>query len=271
MTLTPARARRMIGNAFFSEGFRRFGLPFARDYARIAWRASRHWGDTGSGVLRLLGSRLKYPNHSAALFLVHEIFVNGAYAFEARTTRPRVIDCGANIGMSVVFFKSLHAGAEVLAFEPDPRTFAQLEENMQANRLKDVRLVNAAVAGIPGTVPFYSDQTAPGSLVGSLDPARGGALAFAVQAVTLSSFIDQPVDFLKVDVEGVEGGVVEDLVASGAIGLVNELVIEAHADPCASASRTTIVRRLESAGFSVRITDLDDGAALVRALRRSSE
>jgi FkbM family methyltransferase len=43
---------------------------------------------------------------------------------------------GANIGMSVVFFKSLYADAEVLAFEPDPRTFSQLEENVQANRLK---------------------------------------------------------------------------------------------------------------------------------------
>ena len=47
--------------------------------------------------------------------------------------------------MSVVFFKSLHADAEVLAFEPDLATFAQLEENIHANRLQDVRLVNAAV------------------------------------------------------------------------------------------------------------------------------
>jgi FkbM family methyltransferase len=267
MTVTAARARRMLGNAFFSEGFQRFGLPFARDYARIAWHASRHWGATGGGVMSLLGCRVKYPNHSAALFLVHEIFVNGAYAFEAQTPRPRIIDCGANIGMSVVFFKSLHADAEVLAFEPDPRTFAQLEENVQANRLKNVRLVNAAVAGAPGTVPFYTERTAPGSLVGSLDPARGGTLACSVQAVTLSSFIDRPVDFLKVDVEGAECAVLGDLVDSGAIGQVNELVIEAHADHRAPASRTALVRRLESAGFRVRVTELDDGAALLRACR----
>lgn len=271
MAFTAARARRMFGNAFFSEGFRRFGLRFARDYARIAWHASRHWGDTGSGVMRLLGCRVKYPSHSAALFLVHEIFVNGAYAFEARTTRPRIIDCGANIGMSVVFFKSLHADAEVLAFEPDPRTFAQLEENIHANRLQDVRLVNAAVAATPGTVPFYAETAAAGSLVGSLDPARGGTLACTVQAVTLSSFIEQPVDFLKIDVEGAECGVVEDLVESGAIGLVHELVIEAHAAPREPASRTTIVRRLESAGFCVRATDLADGTALLRALKQSKD
>jgi FkbM family methyltransferase len=173
--------------------------------------------------------------------------------------------------MSVVFFKSLHAGAEVLAFEPNPRTFAQLEENIHANRLQDVRLVNAAVAATPGTVPFYAEAAAAGSLVGSLDPARGGTLAGTVQAVTLSTFIDRPVDFLKVDVEGAEYGVVEDLVNSGAIRHVNEMVIEAHADPRAPATRTTLVSQLESAGFCVRTTDLADGTALVRAFRRSRE
>src|SRR5512139_2849374 len=113
----------------------------------------RHWGDTGGGVMRLLGYQVTYPNHSAALFLVHEVFVNGAYAFEPPTCRPRIVDCGANIGMSVIFFKSLYPDAEVLAFEPDPRTFARLKENVEANRLAAIRLVNAAVAATPGTLP----------------------------------------------------------------------------------------------------------------------
>ena len=139
------------------------------------------------------------------------------------------------------------------------------------DRLENVRLVNAAVAARPGTVPFYAESAAAGSLVGSLDPARGGKLAGTVQDVTLSSFIDKPVDFLKVDVEGVECGVVEDLVDSGAINHVNEMVIEAHADPRAPATRTTLVGHLESAGFCVRATDLADGAALLRAFRRSRD
>ena len=38
-------------NAFFSPGFRLFGLRFSRDYLRFAWRAARHWGSTESGSL----------------------------------------------------------------------------------------------------------------------------------------------------------------------------------------------------------------------------
>jgi FkbM family methyltransferase len=257
----------LFSNAFRSDGFRRFGLPFARDYVRIAWHAWGHWGGTGSGVMRLLGCRISYPNHSAALFLAHEVFVNGVYGFDARTRRPRIIDCGANIGMSVIFFKSMYPEAEVVAFEPDPRTFARLEENVRANRLSDVRLVNAALAASPGTVHFYSDTRADGSIVASLDPARGGSLALAVQAVTLSSFIEGPVDFLKVDVEGAEYDLVQELVDSGAIQQVHEAAIEVHADPAAPERRATLVGRLASAGFSVRITEMDDRVCLLRAWR----
>jgi FkbM family methyltransferase len=261
----------LIRNAFLSEGFRRFGLPFARDYARIAWHAMRHWGDAGGGVMRLLGYQVRYPNYSAALFLVHEVFVNGAYAFESRTSRPRIIDCGANIGMSVLFFKSLYPDAELVAFEPDPRTFACLKENVEANRLAATRLVNAAVAGTPGTLPFYSDGAGDGSLIASLDPARGGSVAVAVKAVTLSSFIDQPIDFLKIDVEGAEHAVVDDLIDSGTIVRIREMVIEVHPDSRPPGRQPGLGSRLASAGFLVRVTDLDAGAALLRAVRPSSE
>lgn len=246
-------------------------MPFARDYTRIAWHALRHWGDAGSGVMRLLGHQVRYPNYSAALFLVHELFVNGAYAFESRTRRPRIVDCGANIGMSVIFFKSLYPEAEVLAFEPDPRTFARLKENVEGNRLAATRLVNAAVAGTPGTLPFYSDAGGDGSLVASLDPARGGSASVAVEAVKLSSFIDQPIDFLKIDIEGAEHAVVDDLIDSGTIARVNEIVIEVHPDAGALASRSRLTDRLEAAGFRIRLTDLDAGTALLRAVRPSSE
>jgi FkbM family methyltransferase len=268
--LTTARVRRLLGNALRSEGFRRFGVPFARDYARIAWHAWRHWGDTGSGAMQLLGCRISYPNHNAALFLAHEVFVNGVYGFEARTARPRIIDCGANIGMSVIFFKSLYPNAEVIAFEPDPRTFARLEENVHGNRLADVRLINRALAAAPGTVRFYSDTAADGSIIASLDPARGGRLALTVQAVTLSSFIERPVDFLKIDVEGAEYGLVQELVDSGAVDQVHEMAIEVHADPHMPERRTILAGQLESAGFSVRITEMDDRACLLRASRRPS-
>ena len=138
MTLAPSAGRRIMRafrHAFLSNGFRLFGLRSSRDYLRFVWHAGRHWGDAGAGVLKMLGYRIDNFNQSHALFLVHEIFADGTYAFTSRAVCPRIVDCGANIGLSVIFFKALHPGANIVAFEPEPVTFARLKETMDRNGL----------------------------------------------------------------------------------------------------------------------------------------
>ena len=150
-----AHAVRAIRNAFWSPGCRQFGLTFSRDYLRFAWRAARAWGHTGPGAVDLLGYRLDYSNQSHALFLVHEIFVNGAYVFSSPNPRPRILDCGANIGAAVLFFKAFRPDARVIAFEPDPTTFARLAQTIVTNGLQDVQAEEAAVGEADGTTTFY--------------------------------------------------------------------------------------------------------------------
>jgi hypothetical protein len=161
------RIIRAFRHAFLSSGFRLFGPRFSRDYLRFVWHAGRHWGDTSAGVLKMLGYRIEYFNQSHALFLVHEIFSDGTYAFASRTACPRIIDCGANIGLSVIFFKALHPGADIVAVEPDPVTFARLKDTMDRNGLHDVRLVNAAVAEAEKTMTLYRGEGDAGSIVSS--------------------------------------------------------------------------------------------------------
>src|SRR6476660_7477663 len=99
------RLLRVLRNACFSPGRRLFGFGFSRDYLRFAWRASRNWGSVAPGSLRVGGFK---------------------------------VDCGANIGMAVLFFKALHPAAEVLAFEADPLTFAHLTRTIESNQLTSV-------------------------------------------------------------------------------------------------------------------------------------
>jgi FkbM family methyltransferase len=270
---TPMRAgrvRRVLRNAFLSDGFLRFGLPFARDYLRIAWRSAGRW-DASAGMMRVLDRRIAYPNHSAALFLLHEIFVNGAYAFDAPGRQPRIIDCGANIGMSVLFFKTLHPEAHVIAFEPDPQSFAHLVRNVRDNRLSDVRLVNSAVAERHGVLTLYTDEGDGGSLVASINPRLGGAIPQPVRAVRLSSFIDGPVDFLKIDVEGAEYGIVRELLESGTIARVREAAIEFHAGETEGDGVTRLIEQLRSSGMKVTmvVADPTRNTGLLRARRES--
>jgi len=262
------RLVRALRNAFFSEGRRLFGLRFSRDYLRLAWKAARKWGDTGPGVISFLGYRVEYPNQSHALLLVHEIFVNGAYRFDGGNPRPRIVDCGANIGMAVLFFKAYRPDAQVIAFEPDPATYARLARSVEINQLPRVTLENAAVGEKEGLATFYGSRADPGSLTASLEPAWGGETAKEVRVVRLSRWIQEPVDFLKLDVEGAEYGVIRDLVETGAIRWIREAVIEYHELDAEPAGVPRMIEALRNTGLEVQVTADDQRTGLIRARRR---
>jgi len=267
--VTIRRLARAVRNACWSPGARLFGVRFSWDYLRLAWRAQRRWGDEAPGTFNLLGWRVAYPRGTHALFLVHELFVNGAYAFDATQRNPRIIDAGANIGLSVLFFKSRYPDARILAIEPEPGTFAHLQRVLATNGLGDVALVNVAVGDPPGVAVFYSDPDTGGSISASLVPALGGAQRQEVPVVRLSTLIDGPVDFLKLDVEGAEYAVVRDLIATGQIALVREAVIEYHPVATEPDEPANLMRALREAGMTVEVESTNAGArtGVLRARR----
>jgi FkbM family methyltransferase len=254
--LTFARFRRAARNAFRSRGTRLFGWTFVRDYLRIAWITSQRWGATEPGTLSIAGCRIDYFNRSDAVFLVHEIFVNATYFFPSPTPAPRIIDCGANIGMATLFFKSLYPASAVIAVEPARETFELLKANISRNHLRDVTLINAALAEQPGSVAISTPG--PGSIAATAGGRPGGSTA-SVQAITLSSLLDEPADFVKIDVEGAEYGVVRELIASGRIGRVRHMVLEYHEADRRSEELQATLGSLRAAGLRVDQEHHQDG------------
>jgi FkbM family methyltransferase len=193
----------------------------------IAVRAKAALGLRGS--IPVLGHSLHVLSPDMGLHLYREIVISKVYWFRCQSKRPRIIDCGSNVGMSVFYFKSLFPESRVMALEPDPESFKTLEENVQRNRLADVTLMNAAVSDKDGTVDFFMNPDNPGDL--GMSVIRQGHLSkrLSVPAVRLSRLIgDEPLDFLKLDIEGAEPEVLEELNASGAIRKIDQMVIEYH-------------------------------------------
>ncbi len=94
--------------------------------------------------------------------------------------------------MSVLYFKTLYPGAEILAFEPDPAAFACLQDNITRNRLRGVQIQNQALARADGPTDFFYDEADPGSLRMSTVPDRMPKDRRAVDGVRLSRYIDHP-------------------------------------------------------------------------------
>jgi FkbM family methyltransferase len=262
------RAGRVLHNAFRSPGRRLFGSRFTRDYIRLAVGTAGDWGDTRPGTIDWLGGRLEYLNRSHAVFLLHEIFVNAEYAFESERPDPLIVDAGANIGVATFFFARLYPRARIVAFEPHPTTFACLARNLDANGLAGVRAEQAAVGGADGTADLFASPADPGSLTASMQPVAGAA-AERVRVVRLSSHVNEPVDFLKLDVEGAEDAVLDDLLATGAMANVRRLVLETHDRTPDRPRAAAIDRRLRQAGFTTDVRpQRDDVTTLTRAFRQ---
>jgi FkbM family methyltransferase len=186
---------------------------------------------------RFLGYRVATgPYHHFALFF-REIFVRHSYLFKATTNQPVILDCGSNIGLSVLYFKWLYPEATMIAFEPCPPIFELLKKNVEQNNLKNVTLVQAAIADQAGVLQLHFP---------SHKPMGGGATVVAeaaetkqeqlkrewqtvdVKTVPLSDYISGPVDLLKMDIEGAETLSFRDLEKSEKIQQINQGIIEFH-------------------------------------------
>jgi len=174
-----------------------------------------------------MGFRVSHFDRQTLNFLYREIFVRQYYYFRARKDAPVILDCGANVGMASLYFKWLYPKALVRAFEPDPTTFRLLKQNIAQNNL-DIETHNCALWDREGDLDFYVDSNSPGSLLMSADGSRLNGEPIKVPARRLSEFIEGDVDFLKLDVEGAEHRILSDLVQSGKIGAIRQMLVEYH-------------------------------------------
>ncbi|HUP39047.1 MAG TPA: FkbM family methyltransferase [Vicinamibacterales bacterium] len=111
-----------------------------------------------------------------------------------------VFDIGAYHGVWAVLL-ARHA-REVVAFEPNPDTFAVLLETIAVNRARNISASPIAIGGESGTTDFWG--TGSGA---SLRPGQHRSPRNRVRVETLDSFVDQGAphpDVIKIDVEGAE-------------------------------------------------------------------
>ncbi len=170
-------------------------------------------------------SRLSFPDSASFVFTYKEIFVESIYKFESQKPSPFIIDCGANIGLSVIYFKALFQGAKVIAFEPERKIYEYLKDNIRSQDLGNVELVNKAVWKEDAFLMF-SNEGADASRISSLGNMAEKKSSYEVEAVRLSKYIDQEVDFLKLDIEGAEGEVIREI--EDKLHFVKRIFIEFH-------------------------------------------
>ncbi len=214
---------------------------------------------------KVLDATMKVADYSTFLGLISEIFFHRIYSFETSSPSPVILDGGSNIGMSILFFKSLYPRCRVIGFEPDPQTFELLQANAQRNRWEKVELHNKALHAREGEINFFTDPNRIGSGKMSTvrerfpESANRAVRCQKVETVRLSTFIQEEIDLLKMDVEGAEIAVISELAETGKLRLINEMFIEYHHHLKSDEDNLSrMLRPLEENGFGYQISSLSD-------------
>jgi FkbM family methyltransferase len=168
---------------------------------------------------QLFGKTVYFSNATEFVAGLKEIFIDKIYS-QRLPEHPYIIDCGANIGLSVIYMKKEYPNAEIVAFEPDNQNFELLKKNVEAGGYSDIVLRKQAV-WVENTVVHFSATGTTDSRISSQSTG-----STEVEAARLKDLMTRKIDFLKVDIEGAEYSVIKDIADQ--LGLVNNLFIEYH-------------------------------------------
>ncbi len=196
--------------------------------------------------VKLLDKTIKIPDIASFKFIKNEIFDKEIYKFKAETNSPFIIDCGANIGLSVIYLKKLYPHAEIIAFEPDEKIFAYLKYNTQnVFDLNNVELVKKGLWKENTTISFYEE----GADGGRIDNKQGTT---TIQTVLLSDYLKTSVDLLKIDIEGAEIEVISE--CKDYLKNVKNIFVEFHSMVDKQQRLGLLLNILENAGFRYYIS-----------------
>jgi len=198
----------------------------------------------------LLGTPVEFTDPVSFLSQYHSIFNEEAYAFRPRREPPMIIDGGANIGLTTLYWKQQFPEARITAFEPGPHVYDALKTNIEKFGFENVELVQKGLWKKNGSLTFEADKTGGGHF--SQYPAEDRVETVEVSVTRLSHYLgDGPIDMVKLDTEGAETEVL--LEAADDLDKVDHLFVEYHSYPEKEQRLDELLALLREVGFRVHI------------------
>jgi FkbM family methyltransferase len=172
---------------------------------------------------------LRVPSSDIEVF--YQVFRSEEYKFEANQSPDFIVDAGANIGLTSVYFARRFPDARILAIEPEASNFELLKKNVE---------------GYPNVITFHGALWGKDAEVEVIDPGFGnwsfitgerGADNVAsttqrqtVRGITINKIIQEyglrEISILKLDIEGAELEVFRS--SASWIDRIDSLIAELH-------------------------------------------
>ena len=164
-----------------------------------------------------------------------QVLVNLEYDCLRQPLNPKlIVDCGANVGYSSIFFLGKYPAAHVVAIEPEPGNFTQLKRNL-APFGRRVTAIQSGIWSHPTGLTIRRGQFGDGRDWATQVVETPSGQAPDIQAVDMAGVLAASgfprIDILKVDIEGAESALFGRFTEQW-LNKVDNLVIELHGAEC---------------------------------------
>ncbi len=216
-------------------------------------------------IVSLDGFKLKVHPHDTVIS--ESIKKNNIWA-EAETQLFRellqpgmvAVDVGANIGyFSLLASTLVGPTGVVLAFEPDPVNYSLLKKNVRLNRAANIRLNQTALSDTEEQLSLFIDSHNKGDHR-IWAPAGESRKRIEVNSTTLDTYLSKAgivPSFIKIDVQGAEGKVLEGMKGTLCDSRLKSLIMEfwpAALRKCGT-DPARMIQQISDAGFKIRVVD----------------
>jgi FkbM family methyltransferase len=155
-----------------------------------------------------------------------------------RADNPKfIIDAGANIGTSSIFFAEKYPNARIIAVEPEESNFDQLLQNTK--NYKNITPIKVGVWGASEKRTMKNQFSGHWGYTISDTQKRSEPTGQEINCITIGNIMEkygiEKIDILKMDIEGSEKNVLEN--SSDWIDSVEILTVELHDRICMGYTR----------------------------------
>lgn len=198
--------------------------------------------------------------------ILEEIYLNRVYVPFLSDKTETIVDIGANIGLTAQYFSGF--AKRVIAVEPSKTHLEVINKLLEFNDIKNVTVVDKAIYIENKPLTFYHNEN---TTMFSLHAAVGNKPQDneTVDAITIEKlFLDNKIttcDFLKLDVEGSEGEIINNKSFENVAPKIKSMITEYHV--WSGYNPMQLVSTLKDYGFSKVDFIKNVKATLIYAIR----
>ena len=197
---------------------------------------------------------IRFPDFRNFIHIFDDVFIKKIYGVEFVQNPKLIVDCGANIGITSLYFKLKYPKVKLICFEPSTLAFSYLTKNLSKFD-RDCQLYNQALVGdkrarakLAGNPAHPSPNLADGEKIGEYEEVNCTRLSDKLPKKT-------KIDLLKIDIEGMETEVISELAKSRHLENVQQAIIEVHRQMLNSKQIAKLISLLAKNNFEIVFKD----------------